>query len=977
MWAISRLFSCLLALVIVLTHLPSESAAETTPPHSQEQIPADEPDPDAAPDHQDSQEDEVPDSNLDKSYVAAIRFNGKNLPDFYDLAEGEDGALFLPAEAIFQFGEASVSSEPGRMTLAVASLERSLTVDSVQGILEIDGRQQPLQPHDFRALNSTILVSAKLLAEVFQLESSFQSSTQELIVKSGRPFPRDLRVARERQWDRLNTTEALTVPVRQQVQEYGLIGSPQADFSLSGQAGSDSDLTSTWSALVVSEGLYLTNNLFFSGDLADPFDSLRLRSGRMAPNGNVFGVKPLHDVQFGDISGQRIPLVGGGGSGRGIRLQASPLGRATNFDTTLIEGDAPPGWDAELYRGSTLVNVQRIESDGRYRFDDIPLDYGMNEIKVILYGPQGQVREEIHREQIGAAMVPPGEIYSSAYMIQDGTQLFQVGDTSQASTSDLVLGGVAVDYGVASWLTVGVFAARSKISSSSPSQTDSDVFDQVIDDYFGLELRPMLGSIGFEAGAAGRGLGGNAAYGRFIVPVFSTSISVSHYQFDDLFASQENEDGQLASKSALRFGIPLGPQDWQFGTIGVSLEDQQHRENVSEQTATLTYGHRLGPINLGHEAELNWDGQDEGQSGYDGLYTLRSSYRHDLFDFRGTMTYGLGDDSRLESIALTGLWRKNDYDRLYASLAHSPEDGTNSYSVGWSHDLGVAALTVSASAADNGPFFFGLGLNFSFGHTPTRGFNMDSRARASMGLADVHVFEDVNADGLFTPGQDKPMPGAGILVNRRPLENAAADAEGRIGLDSLSIYGPLEIGVNTGSLSDEFLVPVFPAVQTWPRPGQAIEVNIPVTESGEISGSVKIEKYFKDRRLNENGDKAEKGRFIEQPVSGIRMQALNAEGQLHAEAFTMKDGYFSFENVYPGRWFIQVAPGQKIGDIALGEAEPEAKTEAPFRRDRQAVEVILTRTDSQRHDLELLFDDQGTLKSSPAETPLPPHQDIK
>lgn len=862
----------------------------------------------------------------DIRYVAAIRFNNVALPDYYDLVAAEEGTLFLPAEEIFRAGEAVAVAQATRLELTVASTENSLILDHQLEEMEINGEHRKLTEDDFRLVDGKFLLSDKILSKVFQLQTTFNPSTQELFVKSGRPFPRDLRIARERLWDSMGNTD-LKVPVHLQAQDYSLFGSPQADIALSSQYNKDSDPTGSWSALVVSEALYLTHHINAGGDFDQPFQHVSLRSGRMSPTGNVFNIGPLYDAQIGDISGLRMPLVGNGGNGRGLVLQASPLGRAKNFDKTLIEGDAPPGWDAELYLGTHLLNFQRVGADGRYTFNDVPLDYGSNNLKVVLYGPQGQIREELFSEQIGGAMVPPGEVQGSAYGMQKSLKLFPDDTSSETIHDSPWIGGAKIDIGVLQHLTVGLFSARSATDEERVTAALEDkAATTATNDYYGVELRPSLGSFVLETGGVSREQGGYAAYSRFAMPLYSLSLSAGYQYYDQTYMSQDNENGKVSGRTALRLGIPLGPKELQLGSMGVSFEDLQRWSSEPERKASLTYGHRLGPLFLGHQADINWRGEDIDMEAATGLYTLRSSYSIDLFDFRAAMLYGLSDESSLQTINFTGLWRRDNANRLYSTVSYSPETDKTSYGIGVSRDFGLAALSINGSVGD-GQYACGLGLSFSFGHTPARGLNMSSRSRAMMGLADVHIFEDLDADGEFTPTRDKEAQGAGLLVNRRPLDSSS-DSCGRIGLDSLSINDAMEVAVNTDTLSDGFLVPVYTAVQAWPRPGKAVEIKIPVTEAGEISGTAKISVKIESKasrksglgskgKNDDNRQELVSQKIVERPLSGIRLQAVNAAGQLHAEVFTFSDGYFLFDTVYPGNWTVRVAPDQDYRGIPL------------------------------------------------------------
>src|SRR3546814_2986745 len=85
---------------------------------------------------------------------------------------------------------------------------------------------------------------------------------------------------------------------------------------------------------------------------------------------------------------------------------------------TDFRGDLPAGWDAELYRNGQLLAFTSPNSDGRYEFIDVPLQYGANRFEIILYGPQRQVRREIKQVQVGMDSIPPQQTWYWAGVAQ-------------------------------------------------------------------------------------------------------------------------------------------------------------------------------------------------------------------------------------------------------------------------------------------------------------------------------------------------------------------------------------------------------------------------------------------------------------------------------------------------------------------------------------------------------------------------------
>ncbi|WP_336139820.1 hypothetical protein, partial [Klebsiella pneumoniae] len=63
----------------------------------------------------------------------------------------------------------------------------------------------------------------------------------------------------------------------------------------------------------------------------------------------------------------------------------------------------------ELYRNNVLIDTATTPQDGQYRFLNIPVEFGLNVFRVVLYGPQGQRREVIRQISVGDGRLSPGE----------------------------------------------------------------------------------------------------------------------------------------------------------------------------------------------------------------------------------------------------------------------------------------------------------------------------------------------------------------------------------------------------------------------------------------------------------------------------------------------------------------------------------------------------------------------------------------
>lgn len=968
---------------------------------------------------------------VDANYVAAIKYNGTPIDDFHEVYQKKSGRVFYPADVVLQTAEATIEGNSQRLVLTAENLQMKLIIDSEAKTITINNETRPLTEDDAFVTNETVLVSDELMSKVFQFDTKFSPATQELYIRSRRPMPRDLRLAREKRWDKLDAPGELTTPLIVQDDNYVLFGNPQTDVSLTWDRNPEGKQSASYNVNVVSELAGLTQQLLLSGGLDNALNAATWRAGRTSGRGQVFGIEKLYDVAIGDVSGLRTPLVGDAGSGRGIRYQYSPLGRATNFDKTVIEGNAQPGWDAELYFAGNLVDFQKVSKEGRYLFKNVPLNYGDNNIRVILYGPQGQTQEQVYREQIGGNMVPVGEIYSSGYILQSDKPVFDLSarnaaakaaSTTTASTASstdsrdpfslntdssttnpakesFLIMGSRVDYGLSNRLTVGLFAAKSIYTPQNAVAFDENLnpitVSSELDTYYGLELRPSLGQYALETGLTARSGGGQAAYLRFAVPVFGTTLSVTHDHYGLKYLSKDNGNGSLASRSTLGIAIPLGAPGSELGAINLGLDLSMQRNETNLLKSSIGYGHRIGTVFLNHQIDIQTKDSPGADLSHSGLYRLKATYRQDFWDVRAELRADLFGQG-IQSISVAGQYRPDEFNSVNANLTLSP-NGAYSIGAGVSKNFGYGNVAFNVGYGDK-KWSVAAAVSFSLGYTGSRGLNITSRQRSTMGMADIHIYEDVNADGVFTEGVDRPIPEAGITLNQQAVEGKATDKNGMLGLDELPVFGPSVVAVGLGQVSDGFLVPMYPRIQMWPRPGNAITVNYPLTEAGEISGYLRMQsppvtavgpkvelatmsdkdtkkgKTEEDNKSKDAGKqnpvstqqvkttptlstadkttvdaksavppsavktgtaqitavelsnraadpKASGASFVggktimvngvrERTLSTMRLQVYRPDGKLHGEIRSLSDGYFIFDNVYPGKWTLKVAPNQ-------------------------------------------------------------------
>jgi hypothetical protein len=171
---------------------------------------------------------------------------------------------------------------------------------------------------------------------------------------------------------------------------------------------------------------------------------------------------------------------------------------------------------------------------------------------------------------------------------------------------------------------------------------------------------------------------------------------------------------------------------------------------------------------------------------------------------------------------------------------------------------------------------------------------------------------DDNGDGIRQPGE-AVLKGVPLTAGNALLETST-DASGRATIDGLEPFRPVMIGIDAGSLPDPYVQPALPGVVVTPRPGVATRVLLPMTAAGEIEGVM----------IRDGGN----------PIEGLALELVDAEGRVRATALTEFDGYYLFESVAYGRYTVRLTkasaaalrldPALAIG-AAPGKAAPRVK----------------------------------------------------
>lgn len=613
-----------------------------------------------------------------------------------------------------------------------------------------------------------------------------------------------------------------------------------------------------------------TANIISDSDNPVDLESLRLRFTRRDYGTGTLPLG-LKLVQAGDISAKPSPLIEKIVSGRGAYISTDPGVRNQTFDEITVEGIAQPGWEVEIYRGSELLDFGTVNERGEYRFENIPLNYGNNAVRVVLYGPQGQIEERIEDYSIGRNMLSPGETNFEAGIIDKGESLIEVDEDS--NRSDTVLSkNVRVNRGISHWLT-GFLTA-----TEMPTRDGDKRYVTVGGNILALGGRGQI--------EAYKDLnGGQLLDTRFARNFAGINVGMRASVFKDFESTVAGfGDNAKTFESEFRagktFNLSFGQLDLNTNTNYIKKKDGDTSTSArSVQTLSLN---RFVFSNV-----LNTNLINSKVASNTGSFSINTSLSGN-WRFRSALDYTL--------------YPTSDLDKLRAELRHvDPKGITGSLNVIQGiRNTEETEIGVGASY-DFGTFLGGIDMNWS----KNEGVDVILRANTTFGpdgedrnyifstdykgyntALKVRLYHDKDLDGTFSIG-DEPIKGGKILINGRTSKRS--DENGFIDTLGAGAPGLAAITIDVDSLPDPFLAPFKDGYKTLLRPGTKPFIDFALIQTGAIDGNVR----FEDGR----------------PVPGLRIQLVSGDGGVPIrDTSTAYDGFYSFEYVRPGTYTVQVDP---------------------------------------------------------------------
>lgn len=745
-----------------------------------------------------------------------------------------------------------------------------------------------------RFVDDDLFVPPSELAQWFNFSLVMDVAHLEIVFDSPVKLPIQERLQREKRQLGDHGVGEPELPLMED--EPGLIAMPLVDvatYSRYYKPGNGADTQNQHNATVQTSGDFAQGTLKTQTqfDREEKLTNARFNYSQQSLKPELLGPLNARRVEVGDVNSVNQELNTFNSLGTGVRVtNIHPL-RSFLRPSTEITGEAFPGWEVELYRDGQLIEYQVTGEDGIYRFDNVSLFRSDNTFKVVLYGPQGEQREEeiyvpvdANRlsEMGGAYDITINRQNSISYRKRESTNDDE-GAINLSAEYELPVGDTtALLAGVESGLREG---DRISVAHAGISSTVAETL---------LNLNTAAETTGEMAAelVARRNFGDHELRNDILVNT------------EGYGANPGSSTGQIFNE---RFSV-TGPLDLDIGsreprynmTFNYALDPDGN--NTIDTTGGIS-----GAIGrMAYNQQFNHTMSDKiADDTLHSITTLSGSLGKNRLRF--SSDYEITPDSNLDFVT-ANVRRYVDQDvELDFTLSHQPEPRLTEGRAQVNWRAGFAHISPGISYNSDNDLALTLNTRFGLTKDPQNGaLRMFDQQITSNGGISAFVFLDANGDGQFNEG-DEPIPDA---VIRAPQNSgrAVTGEDGYAFFNRLANMRMTDVFVDPGSLKDPFWISANEGSAILPREGHVSSIKFPILISGEVDGSVYA-------RTNDGTTR---------PLRGIVVSLYDANGKKAMSAVSESDGFYLLSKIPPGNYFLNV--DSAAGDSRLVRPAPQPIT---------------------------------------------------
>ncbi len=787
-------------------------------------------------------------------------FTLKNLGSYNIEVAVKNDTVYLPIMELFNIFEVHYTVQGQNNVVGTyISSQFPMTINPVKRLITLGDKRYQLTKEDIFKGDMDIYLSTDKFDEIFGIKSKVNMNRLQIIAETDKELPALVRIKAAQQRARMESTPLIQTkyPLLFDLHRTPVSGSV-LDYSITSSLNNLSPQGTSYTFTGGSEvaGGDLSGSLIGQSGLAPTLSDLRWRY--VVRNNDYFSSFTAGQVPTGS---EFIPSV------TGIAVSNEPVEPRVLFDNYVVDGYTEPESDVELYLNDRLVDFQRANAAGYYRFQ-FPLTYGTMRITIKTYSKYGDINVDEKQVQVPFTFVPKGVL---TYDVQTGK-----GTNLPGLANDVYFGNANLIYGATDWLSVnGGFEQSSNSGLKNPifhGGFSSRLFTQYILD---MDVAPNS-YYKFDA---------NALYAS------NAGIFVQYAKYlvnDTLIGALAQQNASLALYVPLTFVSP---------STGFRLsEDYTDAASGKFLSPRLDLSTRITNV----QVLLSYTAETTGTTVHplilsgNGLLTATAMYAFpaasDLPDFlrvfllRGEATYGMQSNS-LQDITFQASKTFADVFQFNLGIGRDFVIHSTSVQLGLIMDLNVTRES-SVFTATSGDVSSRHSLYGSVSYDQnSRTFLLSNREEADKGGVEAVLFVDNNNDSVYDAG-DELIPAKGVKVNGMGKIEVGRDSLIRI--SDLQSYFQYNFEVDRQQI-DPDLVPALDKFSFVVDPNQYKRIEIPFYRGGTISGTA---------YLDENG--------VQSPLSGARI-ILRSTTRPYADTLrTFADGGFYSMDVEPDSYTLSV-----------------------------------------------------------------------
>jgi hypothetical protein len=770
--------------------------------------------------------------------------------------------FYLPIEELFSMLLVFGVTDWDKSTFSgyITSTSNSYLIDFEHLIFQFRDISGTLNVEDYILDQFGYYLSIDLFNRIFGMDFQLDESSFTMRLFTELRLPVRLRDERHRARSRVQQTTGLIEP-------YQLLAPRDTRIFSGGFLDYNINLNSINFERNTFLAGFNTGVEFLAGDLQSNFSINQSQDGQLLFNPGSFRWRYynrnsngfLRQVMVGDIQNRGItfnqPI-------RGISINNEPLFSSRIFDEYNYVNSAQPDSEVEIFINNRLFEYLYVDQSGIYQLR-IPITYGINDIRIVTYSPDGRITEVTERLNIPFYFVPARKLYYNSYLARTRTNFF--------SPDEYTVGLIDIGYGIGRSSTIkfksefvagpettensalleynqrfttgvlGTFQyAPNRFESANLSfQSSSNSFLNAYVTNYRQRFQEVNNDIRFRTG-------GNVFFGfsEFHIPTF-IRMNVDY-----------NDFGEVTSRSLSNNLIfRLGRLSTTFGFRNQYRKSATFNSNQNNFNANISYSTPRSPA----------------------IWTpLRG------ISLRGQVTSsGTIDNVNNYNISLSRSFWMNGQMQINYSYFTATKAGSIFFTL--TFELSNARFNSSARRTSNS-YVINQSMRGSVGYFhPARILHFDNRNLVGRSGLIINNFIDTDGDGIFSES-DQTLPYAGAMR----VQGAGARSTSRKGMSIVSQlrqYDRVNIEVNEGMIQDPSLVAVNRKFSVITDPNRFKYIEVPFSRTGIVEG-------FVTRDINGS----------QEPLGGLTIRFISLYGNEDYSARTFFDGSFYKMEMIPGRY---------------------------------------------------------------------------